>query len=78
MDDNQRTPTRRMLEFLEWADAAGIHRTWPSEWSIMHRKARDAGYLERCRSHGHDERSGFGLSAWRLSNGGKKARRAGR
>ncbi len=75
-DKTTPTPTRRMREFLEWADGAGIHRTWPIEWSIMHRKARDVGYLERCRSH--DERGVLGFSAWRLSDGGKEARRAAR
>lgn len=70
-------PTPRMLEFLDWAYEAAFHQTWPTQWSIMHRKARDAGYLERCRSH--DQRGvSLGLVVWRLSDKGEVARRAGR
>ena len=71
----QRTlkPTKRMREFLEWAQVAGTHRIWPAEWSVMHRRARDAGFIERCR----DDPKAVGLYAWRLSSAGTEALRAG-
>lgn len=70
------SPTKRMRQFLKWARDAGIHRTWPIEWSVMHRKALNAGYIERCREA--DERNPIGFAAWRISEAGRAALRCTR
>jgi hypothetical protein len=58
--------TPRMREFLEWARDRGSFVTWPYEWSVMCRKASEAGYLEECGS----EHGAFGFRLFRLSVAG--------
>jgi hypothetical protein len=56
-------PTKRMLEFLDWARRQEPFTSWPIGLSIMQQKARKAGYIERLGNDGHP---GLPLVTWKL------------
>ena len=63
---NPTKPTKRMIEFLYWAKTTGDYTIWPVAWSVMHRKARAAGFVEPAPSRGV-------MAGYRISKIGLKA-----
>lgn len=64
---SERKPTKRMLEFLRWADAAGDFKLWPVAYSIIKRRAEYAGFIEMS---GTRE---LGFTGYRISAKGRAA-----
>lgn len=59
--------TKRMREFLEWIKWNGPVKLWPVEWSAMHKKARDLGYIEIAKIN-----ISSGFTSYEISHLGRK------